>query len=98
MDSILFFDYHATGEGRQIEIFYSKGERITDEQAMASWKAKHDPYFHVGLDIIRLEDIGGYPDIVKIIKVHTPYLFEFITAKNKPFAFKCDYKFYWNNA
>ena len=95
MKNVLFFDYFATGEGQTIEIFYTNNSFCSDEDAIEKWKAEHDKYFHVGLEILPLDSIEDNKYVMQIIKIHTPSLYEFIQNENS-YAFKCDYKVYFN--
>lgn len=95
MQSVLFFDYFATGEGRTIEIFYTNSSRMDDEEAIEKWKNDHDPYFHVGLEVISVEDILDNRQVMETIKVHTPALFNYLEGE-RDYVFKCDYKAYFN--
>jgi hypothetical protein len=95
MDSILFFDYCATGEGRTIEIFYTNSYRVGDEDAAETWKSNNDSYFHEGLQLIPLDAIEDNVAVMDIIRVHTPALYEYINSK-RDYLFKCDYKAHYN--
>lgn len=96
MKNILYFEYFATGEGMTVEIFFHNN--MSDEKAVEKWKSEHDPYFHVGLEVISLENAEKNEDMVKTIKLHCPLLFNWITARDEKRApgFKVDYKGYYN--
>lgn len=95
MKSVLVFDYWGTGEGRTLEIYFTNSSRVTDEEAIQFWKASKDEWFHVGLEVIPLDEVADNKHVSQTVKTHVPSLYEFINS-DRDYIFKCDYKTYYN--
>lgn len=78
MQSVLVFNYNATGEGSETRIFFSGS--MTDEAAVELLKSRLDPYFHVSLKLIALEAIDFDKHWSKMIEIHTPLLHKYLSG------------------
>lgn len=97
MNSVVVWDYSATGEGDQIKIIFSNSGRMSDEDAVNRLKERLDPYYHVGIKVLPLESIEFNVGWMAKIKVHVPALFNYI-AGDDGYVISIDYDYYVNHS
>ena len=95
MESVVVWDYSATGEGNRIKIIFGNSGRMSDVDAVTKMKEGLDPYYHVGIKILPLESIEFNNRWMKIIEWHLPALHKFIMGE-KDYVVSFDYNFYEN--
>jgi hypothetical protein len=76
MKHILVSEYFATGEGVTLDILFTNSTLSTEEQILEEFKAKLDPYFHVGIEALPLDEISEV--WISRIKAHVPSLYSFL--------------------
>jgi len=77
MQSVLFFEYAATGEGWRTIVRFCNQSRITDEAAVEQLKSELDPYFHVGIELHDASTIRNDLGMMRKLQLSVPELYDY---------------------
>lgn len=78
MKSVVCFWYMATGEGNRYKIKFTDDSRVSDEDVVEEFKRDLDPYFHVGIEVLPLDEIKGNKFWSSVIQDIAPGLWTYI--------------------
>lgn len=78
MQSVLFFEYAATGEGWRTIIRFCNQSRISDEEAVEQLKSELHEYFHVGIELHDISTIKETEHVMRTIQQCVPELYHYI--------------------
>lgn len=97
MNSILFYEYAATGEGFHTIIRFDNYKN-SDEEAVEQIKSELDPYFHVGIELHDVSTIIENKSLMRRIELFVPELYKYLTIPegNRKPAINIKYEGYVN--